>query len=88
MSPDMTTSEAVEVMVKVLAPYIGDTMARSATEAHCQKLGITSGPVSRDQLEALLGKLGGGLNIFLGRDRSAAVVAEARSALATLEGSR
>jgi hypothetical protein len=84
----MTTSEAVEVMVKVLAPYIGDTMARSATEAHCQKLGITAGTVSRDQIEALLGKLGGGLNIFLGRDRSAAVVTEARSALAALEGPR
>jgi len=75
-------------MVKVLAPYIGDTMARSATTAHCQKLGITAGTVSTDQLEALLGKLGGGLNIFLGRDKSAAVVAEARRALAALEASR
>ena len=84
----MTTSEAVEVMASVLAPYIGDTMARSATEAHCQKLGITAGTVSPEQLEALLGKLGGGLNIFLGRDKSAAVVAEARRALAALEASR
>jgi hypothetical protein len=84
----MTRSEAVEAMVKVLAPYIGDTMARSATAAHCQKLGITAESVSRDQLDALLGKLGGGLNIFLGRDRSASVIAEARSALAALEGSR
>jgi hypothetical protein len=87
-SSDMTTSEAVEAMVKVLAPYIGDTMARSATEAHCQKLGIPAGTVSREQIEALLGKLGGGLNIFLGRDKSAAVVAEARRALAALEASR
>ena len=55
----MTTSEAVQTVVKVMAPYIGDTMARSAT-----------------------GKLGGGLNIFLGRDKSASVVAEARQALA------
>jgi len=29
----MTTNEAVDVMAKVLAPYIGDTMARSATAA-------------------------------------------------------
>jgi hypothetical protein len=84
----MTTAEAVEAMVKVMAPYIGDTMARSATEAHCQKLGIAGGAVSRDQIEVLLGKLAGGLNIFLGRDKSAAVIAEARSALAALEGSR
>lgn len=83
----MTTSEAVEVMVKTMAPYIGDTMARSATEAHCQRLGIAA-TMSRDQLDALLGKLGGGLNIFLGRDKSAAVIAEVRGALAALGGPR
>jgi hypothetical protein len=83
----MTTSDAVDVVVKVMAPYIGDTMARSATEAHCQKLGIAA-TVSHDQAEALLAKLGGGLNIFLGRDKSASVIAEARSALAALEGRR
>jgi hypothetical protein len=85
---DMTTTEAVDVMVKVMGPYIGDTMARSATEAHCQKLGIAGPAVTGEQVEALLGKLGGGLNIFLGRDKSASVIAEARSALAALEGRR
>jgi hypothetical protein len=79
----MTTTEAVEAVVKVLSPYIVDTMARSATLAHCQKLGIaTDGSVPHpDQLDGLLGKLGGGLNIFLGRDKAAAVIAEARRAL-------
>ena len=49
----MTTSEAVDAVVKVLAPYIGDTMARSATEAHCQKLGIAGAARSSpEQLEA------------------------------------
>jgi hypothetical protein len=84
----MTTTEAVDAVVKVMAPYIGDTMARSATEAHCQKLGIAGATVSPDQLESLLSKLGGGLNIFLGRDKSASVIAEARSALAAVEGRR
>ncbi len=83
----MTTREAVDAMVKVMAPYIGDTMARSATEANCQKLGI-AGTMSRDQMEALLAKIGGGLNIFLGRDKAASVIAEMRGALAALEGSR
>ena len=83
----MATSEAVEVIVKAMAPYIGDTMARSATEAHCQKLGI-SGAMSPEQQEALLGKLGGGLNIFLGREKSASVIAEVRDALAAPGGAR
>jgi hypothetical protein len=84
----MTPTEAVDVGVKVMAPYIGDTMARSATEAHCQKLGITGSAVSSEQVDALLAKLGGGLNIFLGRDKSASVVAEARQALAAREAAR
>src|SRR5215471_1750600 len=57
----MTVRETVASVVKVLGPYIGETMARSATEAHCQKLGIQDG-ASSEQLEGLLGKLGGGLN--------------------------
>jgi hypothetical protein len=79
----MVTREAVEVVVEVMGPHIGDTMARSATEAHCRKLGIDPGStVSPEQIEALLAKLLGGLNIFLGREKAAAVVADAREALA------
>ncbi len=78
----MLTSEVVPVMVKVIAPYIGDTMARSAADAHCQRLGIAEGSLAPEQVEALLAKLGAGLNIFLGKDKSATVIAEVRAALA------
>jgi len=81
-------NEAVEAVVEVVSPYIGSTMARSATVAHCQKLGIAGGSVSAEQVESLLGKLGGGLNIFLGRDKSASVMADVRRALAAREGPR
>jgi hypothetical protein len=82
---DMTSRETVQAIVPILAPYIGDTMARSATEAHCQKLGIAGDRVSPEQVEALLAKLSGGLNIFLGRETSAAVMADVRKALASRE---
>lgn len=83
----MTAREAIDSVVKVLGPYIGETMARSATEAHCQKLGIADGnAVGAEQLESLLGKLGGGLNIFLGRDRSKAAIHEVRDALSRAGG--
>ena len=84
----MTSGEAVQTIVKVLAPYIGDTMARSATEVHCQKLGITDGAMNAEQVEVLLGKLTGGLNIFLGREKAATVIADVRRALAGLEPGR
>ncbi|HVO11752.1 MAG TPA: hypothetical protein VMX54_13510 [Vicinamibacteria bacterium] len=77
----MLASDAVQVMVRVMSPYIGDTMARSAAEAHCRRLGVGAGPLSDQQLEALLVKVGGGLNIFLGREKAATVIAEVRREL-------
>lgn len=85
----MTRRDTIDAVVKVLGPQIGDTMARSATEAHCQKLGIEpSAPLSPDQLDALLGKLGGGLNIFLGRDKARSAIDEVRRVLSETGASR
>ena len=76
----MTTEAAVGTIVRVVSPYVGETMARSATTAHCQKLGI--GPeMGKEQLDALLSRLGSGLNIFLGREKSARVIGELRKAM-------
>jgi hypothetical protein len=72
------------VIVDVMAPYIGDTMARSAAQAHCRKLGIGD-TLSAAEVDALLTRLGSGLNIFLGRDKSASVLAETRRALHAAE---
>jgi hypothetical protein len=75
-------SDLVASIVRVLSPYIGETMARSATEAHCQKLGMDDAHVSRESAEALIGRLGAGLNVFVGRERSALVVEELKRAIA------
>jgi hypothetical protein len=77
----MVTGEVVKVAVEVLEPYISETMARSAIEAHCRKLGIAEGPISSEQLEQLLARLAGGLDIFVGREKSTALISEIRSAL-------
>jgi hypothetical protein len=76
----MVTHEAVQVIVSVMAPYIGDTMARSATEVHCRNLGVHEAKIEPAQLEQVLRKLELGLHIFLGRERSGSVIAEARGA--------
>ena len=76
----MTTADAVQTIVRVVSPYVGETMARSATNAHCQKLGIGT-EMGTEQLEALLSRLGCGLNIFLGREKSSRVVNELRQAM-------
>jgi hypothetical protein len=82
----MVTSEAVQVIVGVMAPYIGDTMARSATEVHCRNLGVRDATIEAAQIEQVLRKLELGLHIFLGREKSGSVIADARRALKTAGG--
>jgi hypothetical protein len=81
----LRTNEVVLTIVRVLAPYLGQTMASSAAQAHCQKLGIAGEQMAPAQAEALIGKVGAGLNVFVGREKAAAVVADLRRAI--LDGS-
>jgi len=79
------TADVVQAASRVMGPHIGDTMARAATLAHCRKLGIGEHVDGLPQLEALLERLGSGLNVFIGRARSADVVVELRRAIAAVE---
>jgi len=78
------TKDALDTIVGTLSPYLGETMARAAALAHCQKLGIVveGTDITREQFDALLRKLALGLNIFVGREKAAAVVAEINAAMA------
>jgi hypothetical protein len=80
-SPALSTSDVVQTIVRAVAPYLGETMARSAAQAHCQKLGISGDQMQPSQAEALIGKVGAGLNVFVGREKAAALVAELRRAI-------
>ena len=80
-SPALSTSDVVQTIVRVVAPYLGETMARSAAHAHCQKLGIDGDQMLSGQAEALIAKMGAGLNVFVGREKASVVVADLRKAI-------
>ncbi len=82
----MVTRDAVQVMVGVMAPYIGDTLARSAAEVHCLRVGADEATIEPEKIELVLRKLETGLHIFLGREKSGSVIAEARRALQAAGG--
>ena len=68
-------------IVAVLSPYLGATMAEASIRAHGQKLGIEGTTLDPEQLEALLAKLRGGLAVFVGREKTAAIVSRIRESL-------
>ncbi len=72
----------LEAIIEVIAPYLGPGMARSAVTAHAQKLGFDGAHLTADQIEILMTKIGAGLNIFVGREKSAAILAKVRQVLA------
>lgn len=79
-----STKGVLEVINGILAPYVGGLMARTAASAHCRDLGIVGDAMGRTQIDALLTKLGLGLVIFLGKDKTAAVVETMRRAIEDL----
>jgi hypothetical protein len=81
----METEAVVEVAARIMAPYLGENMARASAWGQLQKLGTKGGEMTREQAESLLGKLATGLNVFVGRERSSAIVAQIREALAEME---
>ena len=83
------TKDTLDTIVGMLSPYLGETMARAAALAHCQKLGIVveSAEITKDQIDALLRRFGQGLNIFIGREKAAAVVGEIHAAMASRRAS-
>jgi len=80
-----STDDVLESINGVLSPYVGKLMARTAASAHCRDLGIHAGEMSREQVDALLGKLGLGLIVFIGKDKAQTVVETMRRAIDGLQ---
>jgi hypothetical protein len=78
----MKKTEVVDTLAAVLSPYVGATMASASARTHCHKLAIDGDEISPAQADALLGRLSSGLNVFIGRERAAAVLEEMKRALA------
>jgi hypothetical protein len=77
----MKTDAVIESVVRVLSPYIGDSMAQASARAHCEKLGIRGAELDTAQAEALVTKIAHGLAVFVGREKSHRIVAEIRAAV-------
>jgi len=73
--------DPVEHIIAGLTPYIGAHMARSAAQAHCRKLGLDGTDLSAEQVEKLVARLETGLHVFIGREKTALVMAGIRERL-------
>jgi len=84
----LPTEAVVEALTLTLTPYIGGNMARSAVRAQRERLGIDAATMTPEEVAGLIAKVGHGLNVFLGREKAAAVIDEMRRTLAPGEAGR
>ena len=80
----MRTADAQQIIMRALVPHVGETMARAATVAQCRRLEIPEPTMSAADAERLLQALSNGLNVLVGKKRSAEAVRAAWEALAEL----
>jgi hypothetical protein len=79
-------SAVLAKIVECVSPYLGQTMAEASVEAQRQRLGITDSRLAAEQVEALITRIGVGLVIFVGRDKTAQVVRQMQDSVRALPG--
>jgi hypothetical protein len=77
----MQTTLAVDRIIQVLSPYLGESMARASIRGVCEKLGLQGDALSAADADALVSKLASGLRVFIGREKTDQVVVEMKRAL-------
>jgi hypothetical protein len=84
-APDSWPLDAVVGAInRSVAPYLGQTMAQAAVEAHRLKLGIDGARITAAQLDGLMNRMRMGLAVFVGREKTESIMQEAHAAIASL----
>jgi hypothetical protein len=89
MEHTIDRAAAMKLIERVVAPDLGETLARASARAQCEALGYSDDTITSEQLEAVLEKLGKGMRVFVGGPRATVLVDKIRegvSALASEEG--
>lgn len=76
------TREHVDsVVVDVLGPYLGASMARAAVDGHCRSLKIEGAAVEDADVARLVERLRQGMNVFVGPEKAGSLAAQLRDDL-------
>ena len=78
-------ARVLSVIEGVIAPFIGPTVTRVSLDLHCQKLGLSSEQISRQQVGDLLGQLAPAMRVFVGDNRTFELIGKIESELALKE---
>lgn len=70
------------VVVALLGPLVGSSMAQAAIDGHCRNLKIQGPTLGANHLEALIHRLHQGMTIFVGPEKALSLAQSLRSEMA------
>ncbi len=71
--------KALNVIVQVMGPYVGENMALASAKGQCDKLGLHSETIDPGQFQKLLIRLSKAMRVFVGEKQAEEVVSEIES---------
>jgi hypothetical protein len=74
----------MKVIEHVVAPDLGETLARASARAQCEALGYSDDTITPIELESLLAKLEKGMRVFVGGPRATVLLKEIRENVTTM----
>jgi hypothetical protein len=77
----------VTIIVGVISPYVGATMAAASVRGFCTRLGLDVPQLDRGQVGRLLEAIAPALDVYIGKDKAALVVRDIWAQL-DLQGGR
>jgi hypothetical protein len=78
--------QVLRVVVDAMVPLVGATMAQASVRGVCERLALSDGQISREQMRKLLEELTPGLHVFIGRAKAESLLASIWWKLDALEG--
>lgn len=81
----MDQEPALRRIEEIIGPFIGRHMAKASIQLQCQKLGITDGRITVQQLRSVLEGIGKGMLVLVGQEKTKKLLRELERGLG-LEG--
>jgi hypothetical protein len=81
----MDSEPALRRIEEAIGPFIGPHMAKASIQVQCQRLGVTDGKLTTNQLRAVLEGIGKGMFVLVGQEKTKALLKELEKTL-KLEG--
>ena len=77
----MEREPALRRIEEIIGPFIGRHMAKASVQLQCQRLGITDGNVSTEQLRAILEGIGKGMYVLVGQEKTKVLLRQIEKSL-------